>query len=343
MSVLLPILGGLLVCALVADLVVTILHPSRRGPISWRSQRLTWRLVRGVSRITDSEKAMTYGAPLAMVAAFLTWIGGLWLAFALIYLPFVDGGLSYSPDSDFGHRGFVEALYLSGTAITTVGFGDIVGNTGLLRLVTVLEAASGLGAVTGAITYVLAVYPLISEVRGEAQRLADGGVGDARGAARLVVHAGPDELRALQGVLLAIHHQIRRFPVLFYFHAQRDEESLWHLLHGAALVTLQARWGIRHEDELARVGFYGEALERSLTRVMEDLERDFLRQDRATEPLGDDEADERLRRLREAADEAEPGAAGEGPPDGFAPFLAHAEGFLALLAAAQGYEHEALV
>jgi hypothetical protein len=343
MDVLLPVIGALLVSVCLGDLVVTILHPSRRGIVSWRSQRLCWRAARGLSRRAGSEELMTYAAPAAMVAAFLTWILGLWLGFALIYAPFAEHGLSFASDASFGPRGFFEALYLSAVSLTTVGFGDVAGGTDVLRLVTVLEAASGLATVTGAITYVLAVYPLISEVREEAQRLADGGVDDARGAARLVIHAGADELRLLQGVLLSIHQQIRRFPVLFYFHAQRDEESLWHLLHAASLVTLQARWGLRHEDELARVGFYGAALERSLTRVMEDLEADFLRRTRDDAPLSDDEAAERLDRLRSAAEDAEAGSGSDETPDGFAPFLGHAEGFLALLASAQGYEHEALL
>jgi Ion channel len=343
-DVLLPIVGALLVLLLLGDLMVTILHPSRRGFISWRAQREVWRSTRAVARGIDSEALLSYAAPLSMVAgAFLAWFAGLWLGFALIYLPFVDDGLSYASDAHFASHGFLEAVYLSGTALTTIGFGDVAAGTDVLRLVTVLEGASGLAAVTGAITYVLSVYPLISEVRREAQRLADDGAENAAGAAGLVVHGGPGELRTLQNVLLEVHGQIRRFPVLFYFHAQRDEETLWHLLHGAALVTLQVRWGVAHEDELEDAAWHGAALERSLARVMRDLERDFLRGEREEHLLTDEQIAGALENLRGAAESAAPGRAAEGDAKGFAEFLSHAEAFLELLAGTQGYEHVPLL
>jgi Ion channel len=343
-DVVFPILGAALVLSLLGDLTVTILHPSRRGFLSWRAQREVWRLTRATARAVKSEELLAAAAPLSMVAgAFLAWFAGLWLGYALIYLPFTDGGLTYASDASFASHGFFEAIYLSGTALTTLGFGDVSAGTDALRLVTILEAASGLAAVTGAITYVLSVYPLISDVRREAQRLADDGAVDPVGAARLVLRGGPGELRTLQGVLLEVHGQIRRFPVLFYFHAQRDEESLWHLLHGAALVTLQVRWGLSHEAELEDAAWHGEALERSLSRVMQDLESDFLRGDRNERLMTDEEIAGALERLREAAEQAATGSASEGDAKGFAEFLAHAEAFLDLLAAAQGYEPDPLL
>ena len=49
---------------------------------------------------------------------------------------------------------------------------DLVAATDGLRLVTVLEAASGLAVITGAITYLLSVYPLVSQVRVAARSVA---------------------------------------------------------------------------------------------------------------------------------------------------------------------------
>ena len=89
----------------------------------------------------------------------LTWLGGLLLGYALVYLQYVDAGLSYDPSVTFGSRGPVEALYMSGVSLTTVGFGDVVATTDVLRLVTVTEAAGGFAVITGAISYLITVYP----------------------------------------------------------------------------------------------------------------------------------------------------------------------------------------
>lgn len=107
-----------------------------------------------------------------MGATLVVWVGGLAVGFALIYLPFVDE-LSCAPNVPFGEKGVVEALYISGVPLTTVGFGDVVATRDALRLVTVLEAASGLLSITATVTYVLSVNPLLTELRTSARIQAD--------------------------------------------------------------------------------------------------------------------------------------------------------------------------
>jgi hypothetical protein len=57
-----------------------------------------------------------------MLAQFVAWVLALWVGFALVYLPSVDQ-LAYAPSVRFGERDLAEALYVSATAPTTVGFG----------------------------------------------------------------------------------------------------------------------------------------------------------------------------------------------------------------------------
>ncbi len=61
-----------------------------------------------------------------------------------------------------------DALYLSGVAVTTVGFGDVVAQTDPLRLVTIMEAVSGLALATAALGYL----PVICIMTGDRRTAA---------------------------------------------------------------------------------------------------------------------------------------------------------------------------
>lgn len=348
-------LGAALALLAFYDAALAVLHPSRRGWLSARVNRLVFNLVRGPSRRRRPALLQALG-PLALAANFLVWLAGLGMGFTLVYWPFV-ASLGYSgpgraPD------GFVEALYLSGTSLSTVGFGDVVATSDVLRIVTIAEGAAGLTAFTATVTYLLAVYGVISELRTAAAHAHDLGTGDAPGATAFLLHGGAPEAVRLQRELIDNQQHLRRFPVLLAFHPPRAEESLYTLLRGAFMLHLVLRFGVGS----AGIGFaprlagaYGQTLD----RVMADLRADFLSgRDAPVEPddqpLPDRRAAARLRALRAAVATVDPGiAATETGPEGdvededevrlFARDLGRAEGFLAALADLHGYEHAELV
>lgn len=71
-----------------------------------------------------------------MACQFATWLVAVWLRFALIYLPSIEA-FAYAPSVRFGERDLVDALYVSGVSLTTVGFGDVVAASDALRLAPV--------------------------------------------------------------------------------------------------------------------------------------------------------------------------------------------------------------
>ena len=331
MSLLSVVLGVAMVVLVTADLGLTVLHPSLRGPLSNHVEHLAWAGVRGLARLGGRDRLLSFGGPAAMAADLLTWVLGLWLGFALIYAPFVDA-FQYSPTGSSGHAGFLEALYLSGASLTTVGFGDVVAGSHVLRLVTILEAASGLAVITAAIAYVTAVYPRVSLVRAAASWATDLEADTEVGAARLVCHGGRDEVARLQRDLIEIHQDLLRFPVLYYFHARVPGESIASLLRAAALVCVYLRWGLRREA-VPFAALYGPGLERTLGRLMDDYAREFRGAHLAgvgEQPLDQREAYARLHRLRETVRRVVPEAVSEEPdvPPDLVRFLARADTFL---------------
>ncbi len=283
--------------ALVAwDIMLTLFHPAARGPLSYFANRTTWRVVRTVSLSLLGGRGFNYAGPFAVVINLLSWVVGLWLGFALIYLPYV-GSFSYDPSTPFAAKGVLEALYISGVTITTVGFGDVVATGGVLRMVAIVEAASGFGVLSSATAFVLAVYPLISRLRSSGLQLADAGALELEGASRVVYQAGPSQLTAVARDLTEDHEHLRRFPVLYFFESGNREESLSAVVRGSTLLLVALRCAPDSSVEYAPV--YAEMMEKLLARLLDDLERDFLGGRRRGEARPDPPGDEAGASLRQ--------------------------------------------
>lgn len=318
--------------------MLTLLHPTGRGPISYAANRATWSIARGVAiRVLDG-RGLSYAGPLAVVTNVFGWVLGMWLGYALVYLPFVEG-FSYDPTTPFEGRGFAEALYLSGAALTTVGFGDVVAGGNLLRLVTVAQAATGFGVLSAAIAFVLSIYPLITQLRSTGLQLAAAGALEIEGAARVVEHAGPSELAAVLRQLTDSHESLKRFPVLYYFESGNPEESLTVFVRGSVLLLVMLRCG-----PSAGVGYravYAEALEYSIARLLDDLEKDFVggRGRAADKPTRPGDPAERLRALVGALRQEGTGRIEPEPGLGeLANFVARADAVLAAVAHEHGHD-----
>jgi Ion channel len=260
-------LGVLLVVAVALDLFRTVLLPTSHGTVDRHLSRLLWRLARSTPRRVRSGARRASG-PLSLVLTPAVWYGGLLVGFALLYLPGVDQ-LSYTPGVPFGATGVAESLYLSGTALTTLGFGDVVGATMAVRALTLVEAASGLGVLTATLGYLPAIYTLVSELRSANQGVADLGAEDPEAAAALL---GGDAVLTIESVrrdVLTSRQHLQRFPVLHTFHPDPDE-SVVALARGAA-----GLWVAGHfvEDRERPVERHVAALGTALRRLTDELAR----------------------------------------------------------------------
>ena len=282
------VIGGAFLALLVmVDILLTVLHPSVRGPMSHRIDSATWSCVRALARLSGRPRLLAHAGPAAVVTTVLAWILGLLVGFALIYVPYIDG---FARDGDIGFEGpaFVRSLYVSSVALTTVGFGDVVATTNPLRLATTAEAGAGLAAITAAITYVLSLYPLIAVHRSTALRLNDLGLQDPDGAAAAAVAEDHSEIEAVAADLTELHQDLRRFAVLYYFDAHDDAENMPRLLQGSLMLMLTLRWGLETDPASPR-RLQAAALTTTLTRLMADFEEEYL----GEAGDGDDEAGRR--------------------------------------------------
>lgn len=120
---------------------------------------LPWRWA--ASRVPHARKRETllsfYG-PLSLVLLIGAWAAALIFGFSLIYyafpMPFID------PRG--GAHSWLTDLYASGTTIFTLGLGDVIPQTLLIRALVVIEAGVGLGFVALVIGYFPVLYGAFS-------------------------------------------------------------------------------------------------------------------------------------------------------------------------------------
>lgn len=326
--------GALMLGVVAVDVFQTVLAPSAAGLVTRWWYHLGWRAARNVPKRLRGT-ALRVVAPLSIVITLGTWVVTLWLAFSLLYLPSADD-LIYSPDVPFTSNEFTGALYLSASALTTLGFGDVLPPTTALRLLTTAEAVCGLGLITATLGYLPAVYTVISDLRASAQSVHDLRADDPAVAAELVLFGDVSALESVHRNVVSVRQHLIRFPVLHASHPSADE-SMVALLRTATSLWLAARWGLRGSP--GSVASPAVALERALSRLLTDTEQHLGTLGGASPATSPDAGGaQRLERVRDAIRALDPERVRHEPlDDDAAALLTRSDAMIARYAALHDY------
>lgn len=189
MDIVLTLAGVALIAAGLRDMFHSLLHPQGQGRLSRWVLVGTWK----ASRATGHRLGSVAG-PAGMVAVILMWVLLQTIGWALVYLPHLPSGFSYSGVDPERQVRLVEAVYVSLTTLSTVGFGDVVATDAWIRLAAPIQALTGFALLTAALTWFTQVYPPLSRRRSLALALH----GMRRGGyAETLAGAGPGALGAL--------------------------------------------------------------------------------------------------------------------------------------------------
>jgi hypothetical protein len=192
--------------------------------------RVTWAvwstLTSRVRREDRREHLLGVFGALSMVLLFSFWIAGLMLGFGLL-LWAVETGARVTPPPTLGGE-----LYLSGVTLFTLGYGDLVPHSGPARLLTIVEAGTGLGFIAVVIGYLPVLYQLFSRREAAVMRL-DGRAGSPPTAFGLLQrHAGEDGpaqiamlLREWENWGSELLESHLSYPMLAYYRSQHADQS----------------------------------------------------------------------------------------------------------------------
>jgi hypothetical protein len=149
--------GTLVVAGVLYDLLLSVVVP-RPSPGSWRISNLVlrhawpaWRWIGFRVRPDRREGFLGSFAPSIVIGLLVIWVVFLGFGYAMI-LWAIREQLQPAPN------GFGTALYFSGVALLTIGFGDIVPVSAAARLVVLIEAGTGLGTVALVISMLFSLF-----------------------------------------------------------------------------------------------------------------------------------------------------------------------------------------
>ncbi len=217
--------GVVLIGYALRDIFHTLWHPAGFGTLSRTVFKLTWRMSKlGRRRSRSTQLA----GPLSLLATLVTWTSFLIVGFGLVYLPRMPDDFYFgSPLAPGMSSDVLASLYLSVVTVATLGLGDILPATPLLRIVVPAEALVGFVLLTAGISWILQLYPALIRRRALARRLTTMG----RCQAADVVETGEPSvavqyLEGVRGELATIEMDLVQYAESYYFREVRPDTSL---------------------------------------------------------------------------------------------------------------------
>jgi len=240
--------GLVLVLLALRDAFLTILHPDRDGGLSRWLNRAIWHACIRLARLRPTRRHAVLGmaGPTMVLGDILLWMLLPIAGYALAYWPFLATEFR-AADGIVGGLG--DALYLSGTTFTTLGYGDVTPVRGFWKAVAISEAVSGFLIMGVSVAYILAVFEgvdrrdaLALQVYSETSRTWEG----APFIDRTLREEGVDGLRLrLQGwaaLVRDLHGRLYRFHGLaFYVRTHSLDLAPERMVYAAADVALRAK------------------------------------------------------------------------------------------------------
>ena len=226
-NLLLTITGVVLLVLVFYDIYATILRATKYpGPFSEILNRSAWWLITRLTRNLNRRlrhRLLSAVGPLLMPLLITILLLTLMTGFALIYLPRLETGFQVG-ESAHGSQ-VLQAFYFSGITLTTLGYGDILPISSLMRMLALFESALGMATISISITYLLTVYSALERKRAvalkfyhQARQGADISGFISSHFARGRFHSLTESLREATRDLQELLESHIEHPVIHYFH-----------------------------------------------------------------------------------------------------------------------------
>lgn len=256
------VIGVLLLGLTAWDLFQSIVVP-RPSPGRFRIARHVvrggWVLYRNLARRrsgAERDQLLGFYGPAATLMLLVTWLGMLILGYGLVLHAIRDQLQPVPPD-------LATSIYFAAVSVTTLGFGEIVAQGTLARVLAILAAISGLGTVALVVTFLFSLYG--SYQRREVQVVAlEATAGGPPSAVQLLetyarlglVDRLPELFLTWRDWSAEVLDSHVAYPLLGFFRASHDNLSwisaLGTVLDAASLVLTTISGLPRGEAELAK-------------------------------------------------------------------------------------------
>jgi hypothetical protein len=155
-----PVLGLVLIGAIGWEVFNDLFHPGGSGALSdWLARAF----FNGFKRFP---RVLGLAGPLALVSVIALWVAGLVFGFALVYFDAYPAGFRTSTGTvPPASAAFLAVLHFSFETLITLGYGDIVPRSWLVRFVASTEGLVGFGLLTASVSSIVLLYPALARMR----------------------------------------------------------------------------------------------------------------------------------------------------------------------------------
>ena len=243
------VIGSLLAAVVVRDVFHTLFHPIGHGSIAPQVMKLVWWMLR---LFPSDRRIASLTGPLGIALVVLTWGAMAVVGWAMLYYTQMPDGFAFGSELQAANRNPVlDSLYVSLVTIGTLGFGDIVPVSPLLRLVVPLEALFGFMLLTAAVSWVLQIYPALHRRRVLALQLST--LRQARRTdSTLGIDSIPtDVLTGLAASVVEARNDFTQYGATYYFRDLEADASLAASLEYATELAAEAARSANPQTRLA--------------------------------------------------------------------------------------------
>ena len=275
MTIFATLLGAALIIVTLRDIFNSVFHPLGSATVSrLLVVRPLWGMFR---RLGGYHHAILESAgPSMLLAVIGSWVALLVSGWALVYWPYLSSEFVIASGlSSSAHGRFVDALYLSMTTLTTLGYGDIAPTSGWLRIIAPLEAMVGFGLFTVSLSTVVSIYQVLRRRRTlalEVTLLRERESATGPAIAQMDPMVAQQVLSSLALQLNTVWNDLLQFPISYYFTSRDSQSELSAALpYLLSLVEENSR-----EDSPPEVRFGASILRGTIYAFTALLTRNFL-------------------------------------------------------------------
>jgi hypothetical protein len=207
-----PVLGLVLIAAILWEVFNDLFHPGGTGALSdWLGRAI----FDGFKRFP---RLLGLAGPLTLVTVIALWVAGLVFGFALVYLNAYPRAFRTSTGSvPPASSALLSVLYFSFETLITLGYGDLVPRSWLMRFTASAEALVGFGLLTASVSSIVLLYPALSRMRLLARGVCH--LVDAERTSGIALADTGSEV-TLNGLARDVAHariDLIHFPIVYYF------------------------------------------------------------------------------------------------------------------------------
>jgi hypothetical protein len=256
-----------LIAAIASEVFKDLFHPGGSGALGdWVARRL----FNGFKR---RPRLLPLAGPLALVTIIALWVAGLVFGFALLYIDAFPNGFRTSigtvpPLSST----FPPVLYFSFETLITLGYGDLVPQSGLMRFIASTEGLVGFALLTASVSSIVLLYPALSRMRLLARGVAHIVAAERACGIPLAATGSDVMLSSLARDVTHARIDLIHFPIVYYFASNDPNARVATWMHDLVRFAHDAGQSCHP----GHVRLAGAALDRALHDFAAVIEERFL-------------------------------------------------------------------